>query len=146
MSLRKSYINLTLLLILLGFLTQARCDNRVQNIPYVPVNFDVNLNLPAYNSLNFPGAHIYVDGGSKGIIIYRYTLDEFVVLDRHATSDIEIGCQVNVTSDGLTINDDLECSESKWLIIDGTVMQGPAILPLHRYSTSWNPPILSVFN
>ena len=67
-----------------------------------------------------------------------------MVLDRHATSDIEIGCQVNVTSDGLTINDNLECSESKWLIIDGTVMQGPAILPLHRYSTSWNPPILSV--
>ena len=146
MSLRKSYINLPLLLILLGFLTQAKCDNRVQNIPYVPVNFDINLNLPAYNSLNFPGEHIYVDGGSKGIIIYRYTLDDFVVLDRHATSDIEMGCQVNVTSDGLTINDNLECSESKWLIIDGTVMQGPAILPLHRYSTSWNPPILSVFN
>ena len=146
MSLRKSYINLPLLLILLGFLTQAKCDNRVQNIPYVPVNFDINLNLPAYNSLNFPGERIYVDGGSKGIIIYRYTLDDFVVLDRHATSDIEMGCQVNVTSDGLTINDNLECSESKWLIIDGTVMQGPAILPLHRYSTSWNPPILSVFN
>ena len=146
MSLRQSYINLPLLLILLGFLTQAKCDNRVQNIPYVPVNFDINLNLPAYNSLNFPGEHIYVDGGSNGLIIYRYTLDDFVVLDRHATSDIEMGCQVNVTSDGLTINDNSECSESKWLIIDGTVMQGPSILPLHRYSTSWNPPILSVFN
>ena len=105
MSLRQSYINLPLLLILLGFLTQAKCDNRVQNIPYVPVNFDINLNLPAYNSLNFPGEHIYVDGGSNGLIIYRYTLDDFVVLDRHATSDIQMGCQVNVTSDGLTIND-----------------------------------------
>ena len=42
---------------LVGLLTQATCDNNVQNIPYVPVNFDINLNLPAYTSLNFPSDH-----------------------------------------------------------------------------------------
>ena len=36
-------------------LIQSTCDQNIQNIPYVPVNFDINLNLPAYNSLNFPG-------------------------------------------------------------------------------------------
>ena len=143
---KSSFINLPLGIMLICLLSQATCDNSVQNIPYVPVNFDINLNLPAYNDLNFVSNHITVAGGSKGLIIYRYTLDDFVVLDRHSTSDIQLGCTVTVDNDGLLISDASDRSESKWLIIDGSVSQGPAILPLHRYNTSWNPPILSVFN
>ena len=127
-------------------MTQAKCDSNAQNIPYVPVNFQINLNLPAYNDLNFISNHITVEGGSKGLIIYRYTQDIFVVLDRHSTSDIALGCTVSVDDDGLLISDNSDCSESKWIIIDGSVSNGPATLPLHRYSTNWNPPVLSVFN
>ena len=143
---KPSFLNLPLGLILVLLLTQATCDNNVQNIPYVPVNFDINLNLPAYNSLNFPSEHLLLEGGSKGLIVYRYTIDQFVVLDRHSTYDIPLGCQVSVNENGLLISDDSDCSESKWIIIDGTVSQGPALLPLHRYNTTWNPPILSVYN
>jgi len=128
------------------FLIQSSCEQNNQNIPYVPVNFDINLNLPSYTSLNFPGEHLIVQGGSKGIIIYRYTMDEFVVLDRHSTFDVTLGCHVAVESDGITLSDESECSASKWIILDGSVMQGPATLPLHRYRTNWNPPILHVYN
>jgi hypothetical protein len=140
--------NLTIPLIVLGafLLMQSTCDQNNQNIPYVPVNFDINLNLPAYNSLNFPGEHLILQGGSQGIIVYRYTIDEFVVLDRHSTFDVELNCKVSVESDGITLTDAADCSESKWLILDGSVMQGPATLPLHRYRTNWNPPILHVYN
>ncbi|PCJ82738.1 MAG: hypothetical protein COA49_01355 [Bacteroidetes bacterium] len=127
-------------------LMQSTCDQNNQNIPYVPVNFDINLNLPAYNSLNYPGEHLILQGGSQGLIIYRYTLDEFVVLDRHSTFDVALNCKVSVESDGITLSDHVDCSDSKWIIIDGSVMQGPAVLPLHRYRTNWNPPILSVYN
>ena len=143
---RPSYINLPLGILLILLLSQATCDNRVQNIPYIPVNFDINLDLPAYNTLTFPSEHLLLEGGSKGLIVYAYTSDQFVVLDRHSTFDINLGCRVNVDSDGLMISDESDCSESKWLIIDGSVSQGPALLPLHRYNTSWNPPILSVYN
>jgi|TARA_B110000444_G_scaffold253600_1_gene284734 hypothetical protein len=139
-------ISLPFLGILLLLLTQAKCDSSHQNIPYVPVNFDINLNLPAYNSLNFPSEHLLIAGGSNGLIIYRYTMDEFVVLDRHSTFDIPLDCQVTVGPDGVTLSDGSECSESQWLILDGSVMQGPALLPLHRYRYSWNPPILHVYN
>ena len=121
MRLKKTYWNFSLGLVLIALLTQAKCDNNVQNIPYVPVNFDINLNLPAYNDLNFVSNHIYVNGGSRGLIIYRYTQDIFVVLDRHSTSDIELGCTVSVDDDGLLVSDHSDCSESKWLIIDGTL-------------------------
>jgi hypothetical protein len=141
-------IKLRIPLIIIGayFLMQSSCEQNNQNIPYVPVNFDLNLNLPAYTSLNYPGEHLIVQGGSKGIILYRYTIDEFVVLDRHSTFDVSMSCKVVVEPDGITLSDENECSESKWLIIDGSVMQGPATLPLHRYRTSWNPPILHVYN
>ena len=78
--LKKTYLNFVLGLVIVMLLTQAKCDNNVQNIPYVPVNIDINLNLPAYNDLNFVSNHIYVNGGSKGLIIYRYTQDIFVIL------------------------------------------------------------------
>lgn len=128
------------------FLIQSSCEQNNQNIPYFPVNFDINLNLPAYTSLNYPGEHMIVQGGSQGIVVYRYTMDDFVVLDRHSTFDVTLGCHVTVESDGVTLSDESECSDSKWLILDGSVIQGPATLPLHRYRTSWNPPILHVYN
>ena len=140
--------NLRIPLVVVGafLLLQSSCEQNNQNIPYVPVNFDLNLNLPSYNSLNYPGEHLILQGGSKGIVVYRYTTDEFVVLDRHSTFDVTQGCNVTVESDGITLSDDNDCSNSKWLILDGTVMQGPATLSLHRYRTNWNPPILQVYN
>ena len=85
----------TIPLLVLGafLLMQSTCDQNNQNIPYIPVNFDINLNLPAYNSLNFPGEHLILQGGSQGIIVYRYTMDEFVVLDRHSTFDVALNCK-----------------------------------------------------
>ena len=125
-------------------LLQARCNDPQQFIPYVPVDFSVNVNLPAYLDLSVPSGHVLVNGGSQGIILYRYTLDQFVALDRHSTFDIPANCQVEVAEDGLLITD--PCSNSEWLIIDGSVVAGDALYPLHRYSTQWNDPVLRVFN
>ena len=125
-------------------LLQARCNDPQQFIPYVPVDFSVNVNLPAYLDLSVPSGHVLVNGGSQGIILYRYTLDQFVALDRHSTFDIPANCQVEVAEDGLLITD--PCSNSEWLIIDGSVVSGDALYPLHRYSTQWNDPVLRVFN
>ena len=41
-------------------------------IPYVHVNFNINVSSALYNSLNSPGDWAYFDDvGVKGIIIYR---------------------------------------------------------------------------
>ena len=99
---------------------QSRCNEQQQYIPYVPVDFSVNVNLPAYIDLSVPSGHILVNGGSQGIVLYRYTLDQFVALDRHATADITSNCQVEVAEDGLILTD--PCGDSEWLIIDGSVV------------------------
>lgn len=141
---RLSKIHTWLYVILAGALIQSRCNDVNQYIPYVPVDFSINVNLPNYIDLTVPSGHILVNGGSQGIIIYRYTLDDFIALDRHATADIPAGCQVQVAEDGLMLVD--PCGNSEWLIIDGSVVSGDATLPLHRYATQWTPPILRVYN
>lgn len=130
--------------VLAPLLLQARCESIQQDIPYVPVDFEINVNLPAYQALTVPTGHMMLSGGSKGVVVYRYTLDQFVALDRHATAEISEGCQVTVSDDGLFLED--PCSDSRWLIIDGSVIDGPATIPLHRYYTSWTPPVLRVYN
>lgn len=139
-----SRLHVLLTFIIAGALIQSRCNDPNQYIPYVPVDFSINVNLPNYMDLSVPSGHILVNGGSKGIILYRYTLDDFVALDRHATADIPAGCQVQVAEDGLMLID--PCGNSEWLIIDGSVVSGDATLPLHRYATQWTPPILRVYN
>lgn len=139
-----SSIRRTTGLIALAFLPLFGCQETPGVIPYVDVQVDLNLSLPAYNILNFPGNWLYISGGSRGLIVYRYTLDEFVVLDRHATWDVGAGCQCTVAQDGYTIED--PCSGSQWYIFDGSIIQGPTTAPLERYTTTWIPPVLSIRN
>ncbi len=124
-------------------LSGSRC-NRQQFVPYVPVSFEINLNLPAYQPLTAPSGWINVSGGSRGIIIYRVSMDGFMAYDRHSTYDVSANCQVAVEDDNILITD--PCSGSQWLIIDGSVVQGPAEFPLQQYQTFWQPPVLRITN
>ena len=127
-------MRLTWTILLLACLPMSSCRDTPGVIPYVDVNIDLNLGLPAYNSLNFPGNWLYISGGSRGLIVYRYTLDEFVVLDRHATFDVGAGCQCTLSQDGYTILD--PCSDSQWYIFDGSIIQGPTTIKLCLHSSN----------
>lgn len=114
------------------------CDKKgVNPVPEVPVNVFVNLNLPAYQNLNNPGGWAYVNGGSRGIIVYR-NFNTFVALDRHTTYQPDSTCAIAEVDDEnyFIIND--PCSDSQYSIIDGTVTQGPAEWGLRPYFTSWD--------
>ena len=54
-------------------------------IPLVRVDLTIYTNDPAFNVISVPGTWTYVNGGSKGIIIYRASNSEFKAYDRHCT-------------------------------------------------------------
>lgn len=109
-------------------------DNNA-NIPLVNVNFTINVNNPAYSNVAVPGGWMYINGGSRGIILYRYSNDEFRAFDRHCTYDVTSTCGlVSVDNSNIVGFDD--CCGSKFLVSDGSVTQGPANLPLKAYNTS----------
>lgn len=121
------------------------CDDNNNQIPFVTVDAYVNITLPSNQALQAVGGWVYFNGGSKGLIIYRKSIDEFVAYERHATYMPENNCYVEVNPDYVTCKD--ICSESTYLLFDGTVSQGPAVVPLKQYQTSFDGAIyVHVFN
>lgn len=111
------------------------------NIPYQNVNITIYPNDPLNFKLQVVGGWIYYDnGGINGIIIYRKTnvgTNDFIALERTSTYfPDDAFAKAKVQSDNFTLKDTI--SGSKWQIIDGAVIQGPATLPLRQYFTNFD--------
>ena len=112
---------------------------RNQNIvPYVYVNQYINISLPSYSSLNPVGGWIYITGGSKGIIVYRQSFDQFSAYDRHCTYNANDPCgKASVDSTNSFV--ECSCDGSQYQLYDGLVIQGPALYSLKPYQTTFDP-------
>jgi nitrite reductase/ring-hydroxylating ferredoxin subunit len=118
-------------------LVLVSCKGESHPVPNVPVNIIINLDLPAYQSLNAPGGYAYLNGGSRGIVVYR-NFDEFVALDRHSTHNSEDPCGI-VEVDSINVFELVDpCSGSRYSIQSGVVIEGPAQWALRRYNANWN--------
>ncbi|MBL4594365.1 MAG: hypothetical protein JKX68_11210 [Flavobacteriales bacterium] len=134
---------LYILLIPYLFLSCSKDDNNY--IPLVNVNIIIHTNDPAFINLTVPGGWTYVNGGSRGIIIFRVSNDKFNAYDRHCTYDTGNSCAlVSVDVNNITALDD--CCGSKFLLTDGSVTKSPATLPLKQYNTSFDGQVLRIFN
>lgn len=134
---------LYILFIMIVFVSCKKDDN--SNIPLVGVNYTINANNPAYNEVSVPGGWMYLNGGSRGIILYRYSNDEFRAFDRHCPYNSSNSCaKVSVQSNNISAKDD--CCGSEFLITDGSVTKGPANLPLKQYNTSFDGSVLRIYN
>lgn len=132
-----------ILLILLFF---SRCSkDEDSTIPLVTVNYTIHTNDPAYNAVSVPGTWMYINGGSRGIILYRASNSSFKAYDRHCTYDSGNSCAtVYVESSNISAKDD--CCGSQFLMTDGSILKNPASLPLKQYQTSFDGAVLRVYN
>jgi hypothetical protein len=132
------------ILFIVVVLVVVGCRDRQSQIPVVSVNFSININEPQFFDLSVPTGYVYVIGGSQGIIVYRINETDFIALERHSPVNPEDDCQVIVAEDGVIIED--PCSNARWLINDGSVVDGDNSFALRTYETSFNNPILYIFN
>jgi len=135
-----SKLRLFFLIILLPlFFFSCETDNPV---PEVPVNFIIELSSPLYNSLNSVGSSIIVPNEGykqRGIIITRTDFDKFVAYDATCTFDPEDSWgRVEIDKNGI-IAFDKNCQSKFNLMMDGSVLQGPASIPLKIYIADFNP-------
>jgi nitrite reductase/ring-hydroxylating ferredoxin subunit len=120
--------------IFLGFSCKKQNNQR---IPYVPVNAVIYISDPVFNRLNVVGGWAYINGGSRGIIVYRRGQDDFVSFDRHCTFEPENSCgKVSVNNTQIQAVD--SCCGSEFILSDGTATKGPATIPLQEYITSFD--------
>jgi len=122
-------------LIILGTISGCKKDDN-QQIPLVPVDINLNLDLPTYSILNSVGNYIYITGGSNGIVVYNNGPEDFVALDRHCPYRVDDFERVEVDSTNIILVDP-ECG-SRFSLLDGSLIEGPATTSLQRYQTSFN--------
>ena len=116
-------------------------------VPNIPFDLTIDLNLPSYDALNGTGGWAYVNGGSRGIIVYRRSIDEFVAFDRHSPADEDGVCTQPLfpTEDNFLVLKDT-CNNATFSLYDGMPINGSAF-NLRQYQTNYNGSnLLRIFN
>jgi nitrite reductase/ring-hydroxylating ferredoxin subunit len=129
------------------FLMLFSCKKRetTEQVPYVPVNFTIYTTDPLYSALQVNGGHIYYSAGSRGVIVYRKSTDEFKAYDQHCPYNVSDACgKVIIDNSGITAVD--SCCGSSFSLIDGTVVKGPATTPLRQYTALLEGSKIRVYN
>ena len=128
------------ILFLLALISVSGCNKNDEHpVPNVPFDFTIDISLPSYSPLMGVSGWAYANGGSRGIIIYRRGLDEFIAFDRHSPAD-EIGspCAQPLVPDAnnfLQLND--TCNNATFSLYDGSPISN-SVFGLRQYQTMWD--------
>ncbi len=134
------------LLIIISAYGCKKDKNNNTSVPLVAVDLTLYVNNPSYVNLNTVGGWVYVTGyGVRGIIVYRYSSTEFKAYERNCTYQSSNAC-ATVFVDATNIIATDTCCHSKFLLVDGSVSQGPATFPLKTYNTSYDGNVLHIYN
>lgn len=121
--------------------------NKNHPVASIPFDMQIDLTLPTYQNLNGVGGWAYVNGGIKGIIVYRQSYDVFVAWERQSPEDPENTCSTGLVTDSanfLQLND--PCSNATFSLYDGSPLSNSK-WGLRQYQTEWySGTILRIYN
>jgi hypothetical protein len=143
---KKIKIISVLLIAILIFSCKKTQPAQVSPVANVAVNVIIYPNDPLYFKIQTPGGWVYYpNAGVDGLIIYRKSSTEFSTMDRASTYyPTNAAALARVQADNFTCIDTI--SGSKWQIVDGVVMTGPATYPLKKYQNTYDGNALRIFN
>jgi len=107
------------------------CKSDTNELPDVMVDQWVYLSNYPYNKL-FPGSWAPVDGGLKGIILYRVSETKFKAYDRACPHIALNDCSVLNAVEGSSLKVVCECDDKEFLVVTGEPLNG-APLGLKEY-------------
>nr|NQU89534.1 hypothetical protein [Bacteroidota bacterium] len=147
----------TSLFLLLAFAVTLiiSCDKNEQPIDTGYVNITIRPNSTEYIQLNNPGGwvYLYANPPSRGVLVYRLSFDEFKAYERTPTYMQDSCCvdEVNTICTKIIVDETITfavdtCSGSKYLLLDGSVIQGPATYPLVAFRTTYDGEYLHIYN
>jgi nitrite reductase/ring-hydroxylating ferredoxin subunit len=117
------------------------CENTNNDyIPYVPVNFTVDLNT--FNDLTVTGfSQKYEQPGFSGVIIFCEFYDVVNPVNSiyhayDATCTFEISNECSLTNEGNNVMGTCPCCSTKYSLFDGYPIDGQATVPLKFYNVS----------
>lgn len=122
--------------LLLLLLSSCKVNNN-HPVPDVPFDITIDMTLPTYDDLLGVGGYAYVNAGSRGVIVYRRGIEDFVAFDRHSPADVNGNCNQPLTPDAnnfLVLND--TCNNAQFSLFDGSPVEGSEF-GLRQYATAW---------
>ena len=130
-------VGIILCLILLS--TNLGCKkNSFHPVPSLALDVTIDINLPSYINLTGVSGYAYVNGGSRGVIVYRRGIDDFIAFDRHSPADVNGDCPQALTPD---INNFLmlldTCYNASFSLYDGSPISN-SDFGLRQYQTIWD--------
>ncbi|MCD6567081.1 MAG: hypothetical protein J7K53_14175 [Bacteroidales bacterium] len=147
-----------ILLITLSLLIFVSCAKKKEEIiPNTYVNFTIRLDDPMFTNLHAIGNSVIITseyaGRSSagydynGIIVYRFSEDEFYAFDR--TCPYNISNSISVTTEN-TSDPIAKCPEcgSEYVLpsLAFPTEKGPSRVPLKQYNTNFDGVTISVYN
>jgi len=115
-----------------------------EQIPIAIVDETINLTNQQYLNLQFDGGNVSIDGGVRGIIIYRFSSNDYRAFERNCSFEPLNTCaRVEVDGSNLFLVD--SCCTSTF-DFNGFPTGGPASLPLRQYTTLLDGNTLRIVN
>jgi nitrite reductase/ring-hydroxylating ferredoxin subunit len=139
-----------------AIVTSCNKDNG-DRLPLPPIDITINPNSTIYQELNISGGWLYLDetdgaeSPSRGIIVYRAE-DQFYAYERTPPFKPDSCCNASKTICSRLIVDDYfpfvmdTCTNSKYLIFDGSPVSGPSSMSLSMYVTEYYGGLLYIHN
>lgn len=152
---KKTFYTISKLLLLFTAFVLLSCENNdddpiEDNNPFLNpplVNLNLNLNLPEYNPLRFPGNSVILSQqGIRGIVIYNVNNDLYTAFDLSEPNRVPSDCS-RMTVEGIIASCQCENCDDTYNIITGEHQTEPETkLPMLAYRINRNGDNLSLRN
>lgn len=130
-------------------------DNQKYPFEVGNINISIDPNSARYQELNTVGGWLYlgfydgIDPPSRGVIVHRADLDRFVAFERTPVYEPNACCDNTGVCTHLIVDYPFvedTCSDSRFLLLDGSVIEGPSTLPLLQYAAEYDGFVLHIHN
>jgi len=116
------------------------------NLLSPPINVNLNLNLPQYNPLKFPGNSIILNGeGIRGVVIYNVNNDLYTAFELSDPNHLDSVCS-KMSINGIVASCPCENDSNTYDIVTGQHQSNEALYPMQQYFISRNGDNIQVSN
>ncbi len=140
--------SLGVLIALVFFGCSGEDDNRLINNPYlnqIPVSLNLNLNLPQYNALKYPGNFVVLSNqGIRGVVIYNVNNSLYTAFDLSDPNHSPNNCST-MTLQGVVAS--CQCSDNNsYDLVTGQHQSETQAYPMLPYRAQRNGDVLVITN
>lgn len=132
------------------FSSCSKDKEKLNQNPYLTnpiVNLNLNLNLPEYNSLKFPGNYVIAPQGIKGIIVYAVSESQYWAFDLTDPNHVPNDCS-SMEIDGIIASCPCTTDSNQYNIVNfGQHMTNPDThYPMQQYRAMRNGDYVTITN